>query len=70
MVLGNSAGAADGESMVNEEREHLGNLPVNVFPIPARKADSDEVDTTLHLLIKMERKEIIVALVKITLSTS
>lgn len=66
MVLGNSAGAADGESMVNEEREQVGNLPVNVFPIPARKADGAEVDTTLHLLIKTERIDIIVALVKIT----
>lgn len=66
MVLGNSAGAADGESMVNEEREQVGNLPVNVFPIPARKPDGAEVDTTLHLLIKTERIDIIVALVKIT----
>lgn len=64
MVLGNSAGAADGESMVNEEREQVGNLPVNVFPIPARKADG--AASYLHLLTKTERIDIIVALVKIT----
>lgn len=33
---GNSAGAVDGESMISEEREHVGNLPANVFPISAR----------------------------------
>lgn len=33
---GNSAGAAEGESMVSEEREHVGNLPANVFPISAK----------------------------------
>lgn len=34
---GNSAGAADGESMVSEEGEHVGNLPANVFPISAEE---------------------------------
>lgn len=28
-------GAWMGKSMVNEKREHVGNLPVNVFPISA-----------------------------------
>lgn len=34
-MLENSAGAANGKSMVNEESEHVGNLPGNVFPISA-----------------------------------
>lgn len=56
-MLGNSAGAADGESMVNEEREHVGNLPVNVFPISAEGGTGwQSRATTLHVLTNSKDK--------------
>ena len=54
---GNSAGAADGESMVNEEREHVGNLPVNVFPISAEEGRGWRgVEAILHVLTNKDCK--------------
>lgn len=50
---GNSAGAADGESMVNEGREHVGNLPVNVFPVSAGWQGGEII---LHVLTNKDCK--------------
>ena len=50
---GNSAGAVDRESMVSEEREHVGNLLVNVFPISAGEDRGWQGGgTILHVLTK------------------
>ena len=67
---GNSAGDADGESMINEEKEHVGNLPVNVFPISAeggrQRAAGRRDKTILHVLtikdVPLKRTELMIGL--------
>lgn len=38
--------------MVNEEKEHEGNLPVNVLPISAEGGRGRRGETVLHVLTK------------------
>lgn len=58
MVPENSAVAVDRESMVNEEREHVGNLPVNVFPISAEGGRGWQGgETVLHVLTNKESNQ-------------
>lgn len=50
--------AVDRESMVNEEREHVGNLPVNVFPISAEGGRGWQGgETVLHVLTNKESNQ-------------
>lgn len=44
--------------MVNEEREHVGNLPVNVFPISAEGGRGWRGgETILHVLTSKDYKQ-------------